>query len=161
MKTKKKFTLLANLKICIVLPLIAVAIIAFSSCGKNKTAEVEPSVIAPPPPPVPVPDSAYTKVDEMPVYNGGDTAILGFIARKTIYPAEAKTKAIQGRVVVKLVVEKDGSISRVAIIKGVDPLLDAEALKVVSTLPKFEKPGILNGKPVAVNYMIPITFTLK
>ena len=148
MKTKKNFTLLANLKIYIALSLIAVAIIAFSSCGKNKTAATDSETV-------------YTKVDVMPVFNGGDTAILNFIAKNTIYPAVAKTNAIQGRVVVKLVVEKDGSVSHVAIITGVDPLLDAEALRVVSTLPKFEKPGILNRKPVAVNYMIPITFTLK
>jgi periplasmic protein TonB len=148
MKTKKKFTVLANLKTYMVLPMIAIAIIAFSSCGKNKNT-------------VPDPETVYTQVDVMPVFNGGDTAILNFIARNTIYPAEAKTKAIQGRVVVKLVVEKDGSVSHVEILKSVDPLLDVESVRVVSTLPKFEKPGILNGKPVAVNYMIPITFTLK
>jgi len=148
MKTKKKFKVLATLKIYMALPLIAVAIIALSSCGKNKTAATDSETV-------------YTKVDVMPVFNGGDTAILNFIARNTIYPAEAKTKAIQGRVVVKMVVVKDGSVTHVEILQGVDPLLDAEALRVVGTLPKFEKPGILNGKPVAVNYMIPITFKLK
>jgi periplasmic protein TonB len=148
MKTKRNFSVLANLKTYMVLPMIAIAIIALSSCGKNKNT-------------VPDPETVYTQVDVMPVFNGGDTAILNFIARNTIYPAEAKTKAIQGRVVVKLVVEKDGSVSHVEILKSVDPLLDTEAVRVVSTLPKFEKPGILNGKPVAVNYMIPITFTLK
>ena len=60
-----------------------------------------------------------------------------------------------------MVVEKDGSISHIEILKSVDPLLDAEAVRVVSTLPKFEKPGILDGKPVAVNYTIPITFKLQ
>jgi periplasmic protein TonB len=78
-----------------------------------------------------------------------------------VYPEAAKLNNITGRVMVKMVIEKDGSVSHVEILQGVDPLLDAEAVRVVSTLPKFEKPGILKGKPVAVNYMIPITFKLQ
>jgi protein TonB len=62
---------------------------------------------------------------------------------------------------VKFVVEKDGSVSNVAILKGVDPELDAEAIKVIKSLPPFDKPGIKSGQAVAVNYMIPITFSLK
>ena len=97
----------------------------------------------------------------MPVFNGGDQEILNYIAKNTVYPEAAKINNITGKVIVKLIVEKDGSVSHVEILQGVNPLLDAEAVRVISTLPKFEKPGILNGKPVAVNYMIPITFTLK
>ena len=61
----------------------------------------------------------------------------------------------------KFVVEKDCSVSNVAIVKGVDPSLDSEALRVVSSLPKFEKPGIKAGEKVRVNYMLPISFALK
>lgn len=148
MKTKKNFTVLANLKTYMVLSMISIAIIAFSSCGKNKNT-------------VPDPETVYTQVDVMPVFNGGDQEILNYIGKNTVYPEAAKLNNIAGRVIVKLVVEKDGSVAHVEILQGVDPLLDAEAVRVVNTLPKFEKPGILNGKPVAVNYMIPITFTLK
>jgi periplasmic protein TonB len=148
MKTKMNFTALANLKIYMVLPLIAVAIIALSSCGKNKTPSTDSETV-------------YTKVDVMPVFNGGDQEILNYIAKNTVYPEAAKINNITGKVIVKLIVEKDGSVSHVEILQGVNPLLDAEAVRVIGTLPKFEKPGILNGKPVAVNYMIPITFKLQ
>lgn len=148
MKTKKNFTVSANLKIYMVLPMIAIVIIALCSCGKNKNTEADPEAV-------------YTQVDVMPVFNGGDQAILNYIGKNTVYPEAAKLNNVTGRVIVKLVVEKDGSVDHIEILQSVDPLLDAEALRVVSTLPNFDKPGILNGKPVAVNYMIPITFTLK
>jgi protein TonB len=148
MKTKKNFKVLASLKTYMVLPLIAIALIAICSCGKNKTE-------------VPDPETVYTQVDVMPVFNGGDQAILNYIGKNTVYPEAAKLNNIAGRVIVKLVVEKDGSVAHVEILQSVDPLLDAEAIRVVSTLPKFEKPAMLNGKPVAVNFMLPITFKLQ
>ena len=148
MKTKKNFTVLANLKTFMVLPLIAIAIIAICSCGKNKTA-------------VPDPETVYTTVDVMPVFNGGDQAILNYIGKNTVFPEAAKSNNITGQVIVKMIVEKDGSVTHAEILKSVDPLLDAEALRVVNTLPKFEKPGILNGKPAAVYFTIPITFKLQ
>lgn len=163
MKTEKRSIGLANLKISLVLPLIAITIIAFSSCGNNKNSDSPLAEVAPPPPPPPVPvsDSVFTQVDELPVFQGGDTALLGYIARNTVYPEKAKLEKIEGKIVVKLVVRKDCSVSHVEILKGVNPLLDAEAVRVVSTLPKFLKPGIKDGAPVDVNYMIPITFALK
>ena len=128
------------------------------SCGKNNsTTEITP----PPPPAVPASDSVYTTVDEMPQFKGGDSCLLAFIAKTTIYPEKAKLNNITGKVIVRFVVEKDCSVSNVAILKGVDPELDAEAVKVIKSLPPFEKPGIKSGQVVAVNYMIPITFSLK
>jgi TonB family protein len=106
-------------------------------------------------------DTPFVKVDVMPQFPGGDQAILQFIAKNTKYPENAKTKGIQGRVVVRFAVETDGTIDKISVLKGVDPELDAEAIRVTSTLPAFEKPGLVNGKPVAVWYMIPITYTLK
>jgi TonB family protein len=169
MMTKKRSRMLANLKLLMVLPVIAVVMIAFSSCkGKTTGTEGTTEEIAPPPPPPPPPpatvseaDTPFVKVDVMPQFPGGDQAILQFIAKNTKYPENAKTKGIQGRVVVRFAVETDGTIDKISVLKGVDPELDAEAIRVTSTLPAFEKPGLVNGKPVAVWYMIPITYTLK
>jgi len=82
-------------------------------------------------------------------------------SENTSYPEEAKTKGIQGRVIVRFCVETDGSVNRLSVLKGVDPLLDSEALRVVGTMPKFEKAGHQGGKAVPVWYMVPITFKLE
>jgi TonB family protein len=126
----------------------------------------KPSTVTPPPPPAPPADvsstdKVYTEVDELPVFKGGDANLLKYIAENTKYPEEAKKNKITGKVIVKLVVEKDCSVSNVGILESVNALLDAEAVRVVSTLPKFETPGKKAGESVRVNYMIPITFTLK
>jgi len=136
----------ANQRIMIVLLVIAIVIITITSCNNYRTASTGP---------------VYSEVDEMPVFPNGDQGILNFIAENTLYPEEAKLKSITGRVLVKFIVETDGSVSGVAIEKSVDPILDAEAVRVVSSLPKFEKPGIKAGKKVRVNYILPITFALK
>jgi TonB family protein len=107
------------------------------------------------------PDSVYTQVDSLPEFRGGDEELLKFIATNAIYPEESKKKNIQGRVIVRFVVNRDCTISGLSIVKSIDPLLDAEALRVISTLPKFTKPAVKDGKVVAVNYMVPITFALK
>jgi TonB family protein len=105
-------------------------------------------------------DGAYQVVDVMPVFPGGDEALLKYIGDSTRYPKEAKEKGIQGKVIARFMVNKDGSVSDVAILKGVNPLLDNEAIRVVKTLPRFT-PGILKGKKVPVWYMVPITYKLK
>jgi len=161
MKTRKRingsdFTLL-------IVSVLVVALIAFSSCGKaNEPAANSEIPAPPPPPPVPAnPDSVYVMVDELPVFTGGDTTLLKYIARNTVYPEGARINKIQGKVVVRLVVEKDGSVSNVEVVKGVNPLLDAEAVRVVSSLPKFESPAKKDGSAVKVHYMIPISFALN
>jgi protein TonB len=99
-------------------------------------------------------------VEEMPMFPGGDPALLTYIAQNTVYPEVAKENNIQGRVIVRFCVTSKGGVSQVSILKGVDPELDKEAIRVVNTLPAF-KPGKQGGKPVPVWYMVPITFTLK
>lgn len=118
-------------------------------------------IAPPPPPPPPSADEVFTEVDKMPVFKDGDVGLLKFIAENTRYPEEAKKNKITGKVIVRFVVEKDCSVSQVGILAGVDPLLDNEAVRVVNSLPKFDTPAIKAGNPVRVNYMIPITFTLK
>jgi TonB family protein len=161
MKTRKKFQTATTIRTLMAFSMIAIAVNGFSSCGKSKPTDPASANETPTPSEAALRDSVFVNVDEMPVYTGGDTALLNFIARNTIYPEDAKKAGIQGKVVVRLVVEKDGSVSKVAVIKSVSPSLDAEAVRVVGTLPKFEKPGLVKGTPVAVHFMIPITFALK
>ena len=138
--------------------------LAFSTCSESR----EPlgnitEDVAPPPPPPPVPAQAtepYIVVEEMPTFPGGELELLKFLSENTLYPESAKERGVQGRVILRFAVETDGKVGRTSVLKGVDPDLDAEALRVVSTLPDF-RPGKQDGKPVPVWYMVPITFTLK
>ncbi|MDH6306301.1 TonB family protein [Parabacteroides sp. PF5-5] len=102
----------------------------------------------------------YTVVDEMPKYPGGEGELMKFIAQSVQYPAEAETKKLEGRVICSFVVRKDGSITDPVIVRGVDPLLDAEAIRVVNLMPTWT-PGTQNGQAVNVKYTIPITFRMK
>jgi len=102
----------------------------------------------------------FVVVEDMPMFPGGDGALLNYIGKNTRYPEAAKVNNIQGKVIVRFCVTALGGVDRISILKGVDPNLDAEALRVVATLPEF-KPGKQGGKPVPVWYMVPITFTLK
>jgi TonB family protein len=159
MKTKRNYKKMADINIFMFLPVIALILIVCFSCGKTKvqdgTLEVSLSTT-----PVST-DMVYVEVDELPVFTGGDAALLKFVAENVTYPEEAKKNNITGKVVVKFVVGKDCSVSDVTILKSVSPTLDAEAVRVVKTLKGFEKPAIKNGVPVAVYYMVPIKFVLN
>jgi len=102
----------------------------------------------------------FVVVEEMPMFPGGDVALLQYIGEHTQYPEVAKENNIQGRVIVRFCVTSKGGVNQVSVLKGVDPELDKEAIRVVESLPAF-KPGKQGGKPVPVWYMVPITFTLK
>jgi len=102
----------------------------------------------------------FVVVEEMPMFPGGEIELLRYIFEHTNYPEIAKENNIQGKVIVRFCVTSKGGVNQVSVLKGVDPELDAEAMRVVSTLPTF-KPGKQGGKPVPVWYMVPITFTLK
>jgi protein TonB len=102
----------------------------------------------------------FVVVEEMPMFPGGDAALLKYIGENTQYPEVAKENNIQGRVIVRFCVTSKGGVSQVSILKGVDPELDAEAIRVVNTLPAF-KPGKQGGRAVPVWFSVPITFTLK
>jgi protein TonB len=111
--------------------------------------------------PGPVKDEEiFIKVEESPVFPGGEIALLKYIAENTKYPQEAAENNIQGKVIVKFAVSSDGSVKRIEILRGVHPTLDQEAMRVVSTLPLW-KPGKQNGKPVSVWFMVPVSFELK
>ena len=107
----------------------------------------------------PVQGDVFDVVEEMPQYPGGPQALFKFLSENVQYPAEAEKAGIQGRVILTFVVEKDGSISKPTVVKSVDPLLDAEAVRVISAMPNW-KPGKQNGKVVRVKYTVPLSFNL-
>lgn len=102
----------------------------------------------------------FTVVEDPAEFPGGTAALLKYIAGKLKYPQIAADNGVQGRVFLKFVVEKDGSVGEVVILRGVDKLLDKEATRVVKTLPKF-KPGKQRGKPVRVWFQLPVMFRLQ
>lgn len=105
-------------------------------------------------------DKVLEKAEVMPEYPGGDQAMMQFVADNVKYPQEAMDKEISGRVLVSFVVEKDGSINDVKVVKGIGGGCDEEAVRVVNAMPKW-KPGMDKGKPVRVSYMMPFTFKLQ
>lgn len=102
----------------------------------------------------------FQVVEEMPQFPGGMGEAMKFLAKNIKYPVAAQQAKIEGRVIVQFVVERDGSVSDVKVVRGVSPELDAEAIRVVSMMPKWI-PGKQRGKAVAVKYTMPIMFRLQ
>jgi len=98
--------------------------------------------------------------DGMPVFPGGENALLNFIANNLIYPKDALSKGIQGKVFVYFVINKEGGVEQIEIKQSIHPLLDEEAIRVVKLMPKW-KPGIQKGKLVKVAFTVPINFSLQ
>lgn len=105
-------------------------------------------------------DKTFTSVEQMPQFPGGEAALMSWVANHIKYPTLAQENGVQGRVIVQFVVKKDGSIGDVKVVRGKDPDLDKEAVRVVRTLPNFT-PGKMNGQPVNVWYTLPVTFKLQ
>ncbi len=102
----------------------------------------------------------YTVVEKMPMYAGGEDSLFAFLGRNMKYPVVAQENGIQGKVVARFVVQKDGGISDVEIIRSLDPACDKEVIRLVKSLPKWT-PGRQNGKLVPVWYTLPIVFKLQ
>jgi protein TonB len=106
-------------------------------------------------------DEPFFLVEVMPSFKGGGIEkFRGWVQSRTTYPQEAINKKIKGRVYLTFIVEKDGTVSNVTIVKGVDPLLDEEAVKAISQSPKWT-PGLQRGVPVRVRYSIPLNFNFN
>ena len=101
----------------------------------------------------------YTIVDEMPQFQGGDSALVEYITHNVHYPQAEKAQGIQGKVFIGFVVEKDGSISNVEVKRGIGEECDAEAVRVVKDMPAWI-PGKRNGEPVRVSSMLPINYKI-
>jgi protein TonB len=110
--------------------------------------------------PEPVAEEIFTFVEEYPEFPGGEKALYEYIKNNIRYPEVARTSGITGTVYVQFVVEKDGSISDVKVLRGIGGGCDEEAVRVVKSMPKW-KPGKQRGQPVRVYYTLPIDFKIK
>lgn len=104
-------------------------------------------------------DSIYQIVEQMPEFPGGIDKLATYISENIKYPEAAKEKGVSGRVFISFVIEKDGAVSNVEVARGIGKECDDEAVRVVKAMPKW-KPGLMKGKPVRVNYMLPVNFKL-
>ena len=118
----------------------------------------------PPPPPKPkqeeVEEEIFVVVENQPEFPGGNAALMKFLSENIKYPVIAQENGIQGRVICTFVVEKDGSITDVQVVRGVDPSLDKEAIRVIQQMPRW-KPGRQRGQPVRVRFTLPVVFRLQ
>jgi TonB family protein len=181
MKTKNNPRFMANLKLFLVLPVILLVLIAFSSCAaKKKVATVHTEIAAPPPPLPPPPpppltpappqpsmaqyringnDTIYSFVDEMPQFPGGQDAFEKFKTENAKYPPEIKNLGIEGSVLVGFAIEKSGFVSGINIFRGVSPSLDAEVIRVIKSMPPWQ-PAKVKGKPVKLMYWTAFEFAI-
>ena len=102
----------------------------------------------------------FEVVEHMPEFPGGQAALMKYLGDNIKYPTIAQENGTQGRVTVQFVVNADGSIVDAKVIRGVDPYLDKEALRVINSMPKW-KPGMQRGKAVRVKYTVPVMFRLQ
>lgn len=102
----------------------------------------------------------FVQVEEMPEFPGGEAALLEFMVKNITYPEQAKKDTIQGKVYATFVVDAAGKVGDVKVVRGVHPLLDQEAVRVIGLMPLW-KPGKQKGIPVKVAYTIPVMFSLK
>ena len=105
-------------------------------------------------------DKIYEVCEQMPIFEGGDAALMKYLTDSVKYPELAKKHGVQGRVVIGFIVEKDGSLTDVKVLRHVDIALDAEALRVVKGMPKWI-PGRHNGQRVRVRHLLPIHICLQ
>ena len=151
MKSKKN----VHVKFLIGILLTAILFTAFA-CNQKKLAKSQSSKVNPEQPQ----EIVFMEVEQMPEFPGGQLELRKFIAGSVKYPVEAMKNRIQGKVFVSFIIGKDGSVKNVKIVRGADPLLDAEGIRVVKSMPKWI-PGKQKGKEVNVQYTIPINFALK
>ncbi|MDR0332734.1 MAG: TonB family protein [Dysgonamonadaceae bacterium] len=124
------------------------------------------TVVAPPPPPAPprevavAVDEIFVVVEVQPEFPGGNAAMMSWLSSNMRYPVIAQENGIQGRVITNFVVERDGSITDVQVVRGVDPSLDREAIRVVSAMPRWT-PGQQRGQAVRVRFTLPVVFRLQ
>ena len=106
-------------------------------------------------------DEIFTIVEEQPLPEGGLAAFYGYVGKNLRYPRQASRMGIEGRVTLRFVVERNGTLTQISVLKGIGGGCDEEALRVIRECPIKWKPGKQRGKPVRVNYIIPIYFKIK
>ena len=131
---------------------------------EDDASQRQTETYVPPPPPKPkveeVTEEIFVVVEEQPEFPGGNAAMMKFLGDNIKYPVIAQENGIQGRVITNFVVERDGSITDVQVVRGVDPSLDKEAIRVIQSMPKW-KPGKQRGSAVRVRFTLPVVFRLQ
>ena len=159
----KQSTRFARIKAFVVLPLaVSIVMIYAISCKQVNDPVAPPPPPPPPPPPIEAPvsgDEVFTVVENMPQFPGGEEARIKYMVESIKYPESAKKEGLQGTVYISFVVEKDGQIADAKVLRGIGKACDAEALRVVSEMPKWI-PGTQKGQAVRVQFNMPIKFTL-
>ena len=159
MKNRQKTNLFAGYKYLLFVPL-AIALLAMNSTAMRANVQKEEVREAQTVKKAAPDNKVYEACEQMPSYVGGQPELMRYLIENVRYPKAAVEAKQQGRVVVQFVVEKDGAISRVKLLKSVTPLLDAEAIRVVKAMPKWN-PGKKDGKLVRVRYALPVSFKLN
>lgn len=170
MMNKKKSNAAGHIKYALfVLPAFALLVAGNISCSQDasQTEDAKEEVVAPVSPEakeVPADSTAKEEVfmvaEQMPEFPGGMKEMLKFLQENVKYPENAMKNNVQGRVIVQFVVEKDGTPTEFNVVRSVDPDLDAEALRVLQTMPKW-KPGMQRGEVVRVKFTVPVSFKLQ
>jgi TonB family protein len=170
MMNKKKSNAAGHIKYALfVLPAFALLVAGNISCsqGASEKQDAKEEVVAPVSPEAkeaPADSTAKEEVfmvaEQMPEYPGGMKEMLKFLQENVKYPVNAIKNNVQGRVIVQFVVEKDGTLTEFKVARSVDPDLDAEALRVLQTMPKW-KPGMQKGQVVRVKFTVPVSFKLQ
>lgn len=155
MISKTKSGKMANVKVLIGMLIVSCLFTVFA-CNQKKITKSPGSQVNS----EQTQEKVYLEVEQMPEFPRGEIELRKFIGSSIKYPVEAMKGKIQGKVFVSFVIGKDGCVIDVKIARGVDPLLDTEAMRVVKSMPKWT-PGKQKGKNVAVQYTIPINFALK
>jgi periplasmic protein TonB len=132
---------------------------AFRKYSDDPVNTKKDSIIVTPLPETDPIEEPLVVAQEQPEYPGGPAALYKFIGENINYPQEAIEINLQGKVILKFAVWSDGSVRRIEVLRGISPVLDQEAIRVIGTLPKW-KPGKQNGVPVPVWYSVPVTFRL-
>ena len=167
MMNKKKSNAAGHIKYALfVLPAFALLVAGNISCSQGasekqdaKEETVAPDSVAAPTDGV-AKDEVFMVAEQMPEFPGGMKELLKFLQNNLKYPENAMKNNVQGRVIVQFVVEKDGTLTEFKVARSVDPDLDAEALRVLQTMPKW-KPGMQRGKIVRVKFTVPVSFKLQ
>lgn len=179
MMNQKRTPKTGIMKYLLILPLLLVLIISSNAenmISSAKQVDKTPVVPAPPTPqvapapppapPTPPPvaktsdqDDVFMVVEKMPQFPGGDESLFNYLATNIKYPSDAKEQNIEGRVICQFVINRDGSVSDVVVVRSIAPSLDAEAVRVISTMPNWT-PGEQRGQTVRVKYTLPINFKL-
>ena len=156
MMTKNKSSQWNNLRALVVVPVIALALLAFA----NPTNETADELVVVAYEQDNVSQDVYETVEQMPEFPGGVARLMRYLSENIKYPPEAAKNDIEGRVIVQFIIDETGQVGEVKVVRSVSDELDAEAVRVVKTLPKFE-PGRQDGEAVSVWYTLPINFKLQ